>query len=153
MTVSELASISAISEKQLKKRWKKIPGALKEHGIITFPDGSRYPFDVHRYKFNNQMKRRLALLDAISHYRYVDHISLKMSEESFKSLIEELVAADLIKKNGTCNQYGANGYDTTLRYDEMNTYNISKKIDEITSLIASATGHFVGAYINARISA
>ena len=153
MTVSELSIISAISEKQVTKRWKEIRGAKKEDGVISFPEGSRYPFDLHRYKLINQEKRRLALLDAISCYRYVDNVSLKMPEESFKSLVKELCDAGLIRKNGTHNQYGANAYDTTIRYDEIRSHNIRKRISEITNIVASASGHFVGSIVAENLSA
>ena len=148
MTVSELSKISSISERQIQKNWEKIPDARKENGIIIFPEGSRYPCDLHRYKFNNQGKRRAALLDAISRYRYVDYTSLRMSEESFKSMIEELTTAELIRKNGASNSYGANGYDTTIKYAEIKGHRITKRITEITKVLASAAGAFVTVYIN-----
>ena len=61
MTIEELASISQIKESTVKRNFHRIAGVKKlENGTLIIPDGSRYPFDIHRYKLRDIQKRREA---------------------------------------------------------------------------------------------
>jgi ABC-type branched-subunit amino acid transport system substrate-binding protein len=103
---------------------------------------------AHRYKFNDEKKRRKALLDATYHYRFVNHDKLHMTEESFNSMIEELCNAGYLKCNNSNNHYGANQYDTTMAYEQLKNQSKRQMSKEIADTIASMAGHFVGAYMS-----
>ena len=149
MTIKDLANISGIKEKTVRQRIHSVVGVTEsEDGTFNIPDGSRYPYDTHRYKFDNIGKRRRALLEATFCYRYVDHVSLCMPEESFKTMLEELLNVGLIQKNGINNPYGANGFDTTMKYEDLRSEKPHNIIKAIGDLIGSATGHFAGAMLN-----
>lgn len=144
MTVEELAKISQISEKTVRKRYAEVKGADNSGSDIVFPEGSRFPFDIHRYKMNNMSKRTDALLKAVFRFMYIDAYMLSMTEESFQSLIEELLNADLLNKNGSKNNYGANCYDTTLKYSNIAKMETKKRY----SVLASMLGTFASAVIS-----
>ena len=139
MTIKELADYSELTERTVKKKIDSIKGVTKnENGEYIIPDGSRYPYDAHRYKFKDRGKRIKALLDATHKYRYVDHEILRMPENSFNQMVNELVTCQYLQSNGSENPYGVNRYDTTIQYEE----NSDK---EILNKIASLAGHFAGA--------
>ncbi len=141
MTIEELASISNIKVDTLKKNIGKVKGVNIESEEMYIPDGSRYPYDFHRYRFNNQRSRYHALLMATDKNRYVDHVLLKMPKNSFDRMVSELVDLGYLQDNGCGNQYGANKYDTTLKFSE-------NWIKRIIDQIASSAGHFVGGVIS-----
>lgn len=146
MTIKELADISAVSIKTARQKINTIPGIVRtEDGEYEIPEGSRYPYDVHRYKLDSIGKRCAALLDATYRYRFVDHEILKMPRESFETLIQELLGAGLLRRNGSLNRFGANRYDTTLVYEMMSTKKTNNRIKAIADVIGSASGHFAGA--------
>ena len=148
MTIEELADFNGIEVATVKKRLGQIPGVELIDGEYVIPDGSRYPYDAHRYKFNDIDKRRRALLDAISKFKYVDSKTLKMTEESFVVMLEELEKAGYIMNNGSSNEYGANKYDTTLLYAQDVELNPKKFMDRIANKISGMAGHFVGGVIS-----
>ena len=147
MTIDELAAISCVSVNTIVKNIMIVNGvSQKEDGTLLIPDGSRYPYDAHRYKFDNIGKRRLALLDATYRFRYIDHEILKMTQESFNTMLEELLRAGYLQKNHGPNTYGANQYDTTMEYELLHNQSKSSWIKSIADKIGSASGHFAGAY-------
>lgn len=120
MTIEELASISRLKEATVRKKIHSVVGVKKpKNGNIIIPYGSRYPYNIRRYNLNDSGKRRVALLDATYRYRYVDHKSLCMSQKSFNSMLEELLNAGLIQRNGSKNPFGANRFDTTMEYEKL----------------------------------
>lgn len=146
MTIEELAGISHISVRAIKKRAKSIPGAKEDKdGIISFPSGSRYPYNLRGYKLDSVEKRRAALLDATYHYRFINHEILKMPEESFNAMTKELLRAGLLRSNGTRNKFGANKYDTTILYDEIKDEEIRKRLRLIAEFVGASLGSFAGA--------
>lgn len=149
MTISELAAISGVKESSVRRSIDRIAGTVVDNkGNVTIPAGSRYPYDVHRYKFDTIEKRRLALLDATYHFRYVDHTALHMSAESFETMLAELLCAGYLQPNGSNNEFGANQYDTTLEYERIREMTQFSKMKKIADAISSAAGHFVGAIEN-----
>ena len=119
MTVSELATVSHVREKTVIRNSNKIAGVLTDNnGIVVFPSGSRYPFNLRGNKLDTAGKRRLALLDATYRYQYIDHEMLHMTSESFSTMISELLRVGYLQENGSDNPYGVNQYDTTIRYEQ-----------------------------------
>ena len=147
MTIEELAEISCVKVSTIRNNASSVIGFVEdESGNISFPASSRYPYDAHRYKFDNIGKRRLALLDATYRLRYIDHQILKMTQESFNTMLEELLRAGYLQKNHGPNTYGANQYDTTMEYELLHNQSKSSWIKSIADKIGSASGHFAGAY-------
>lgn len=153
MTIRELAEISGVKEASVKRNIQKIAGTvIDDDGNVTIPAGSRYPYDAHRYKFDTIGKRRVALLDATYHVRYIDHISLHMTAESFQAMLTELLCAGYLRINGSNNKHGANQYDTTLKYEKVRDMTQDSKIKRIADVILSATGHLIGAVASELVS-
>ena len=145
MTVEELASISGLKEKTIRKNILKVKGArFSDNGRVFIPEGSRYPYSLHRYKLDSIDKRRIALLDATNRFRFVDHNDLKMSKKSFVTMLNELLDQGFLQENGSNNLFGANRYDTTLLYQQNKAEIKKMNLNTITS----AAGHFLGAIIN-----
>lgn len=138
MTIRELSEKCNISEQQIQKRWKDIPGIAKENGELHIPIGTRYPFDAHRYRFTNIRKRRDALLKATYKNRFVDHKMLKMEKPEFDSMVAELVHEGYLRENGTDNQHGVNKYDTTIVYDRMLAADNRKRFSDTLSMVELA---------------
>ncbi len=117
-----------------------MPGVEIGESEILIPDGSRYPFDVHRYRFDNIGKRRIALLGATDQLRYVDSKMLHMSQMEFEEMVSELVQAGFLRKNGSGNPFGANSYNTTIKYQEECSPRKAqgKAIEIIASAVAAA---------------
>ena len=58
MTVSELAAVSKVKEKTVKQNSNKIAGATTDNGVIIFPSGSRYPFNLRGNKLDTAGKAK-----------------------------------------------------------------------------------------------
>lgn len=136
MTISELANISEVAERTIRKNITDIKGVNTLEPEITFIPGTRYKYNVRGTKLSTTEKRRLTLLMATSSMRYIDENMLHMSNESFNMMLEESLAFGLIKENGTNNPYGANKYDTTLKYTQFIQANKGKKYEEISRCLA-----------------
>ena len=148
MTVSELAAVSHVKEKTVIRNTNKIAGVLTDdNGIVVFPSGSRYPFNLRGNKLDTAGKRRLALLDATYHYQYIDHDILHMTKESFSTMVNELLRVGYLQENGSDNPYGVNKYDTTMRYEQLRELPRSTQMKRIAAELAVIAGHFVGAVI------
>ena len=151
MTVSEMANISDIKEKQVRKRWRDIPGATIENGVITFPEGSRYPYPKRKRNFQKrgQIKRYKLILEATEAQRFVDHTYLQMTENSFQDILNDLVRAELLEENGSQNPYGANKYKVTSGYAELEYNNMIKSLEDFakitTPIVTSLAGITIGA--------
>ena len=63
-------------------------------------------------------------------------------------MLKELLNAELICENHLINKYGANAYDCTSKGDALLKKSKAESVKEITDLVASAAGHFTGAFIS-----
>ena len=154
MTIEELAAYSCVKESTVRDGLKqgsvlKVPGAYyNEQGQLVIPNGSRWPYNKRNAKLDTREKRKDALLEATYHNKYVDASMLNMPEESFHTMISELVEIGLLRENGTSNKFGANAYDTTCLYDQVRSENRLERIKQITNIGSAAAGSFCGAYMN-----
>lgn len=142
---SDFVKLSGKKENTVKKNHAKIPGIEKVGKEFRVLSGTRYPCDLHRYKINNSADRRYILLKTISEYKYISHKDLRLEELQFHNMLNELLEAGLICKNGLCNGFGANAYDCTPAGDKVLMKAKHEAIAEITLLVAEATGKFIGA--------
>ena len=152
MTVSDLAAVSHVKEKAVIRNANRIPGAIAgKKGEAIFPDGSRYPYNLRSNKLDTAGKKRLALLDATYHYMFIDHIMLHMTSASFNTMIAELLQVGYLQENGSGNPYGANRYDTTIRYENIRALSRNAQVKEIAYDVASFAGHFCGAFCSENV--
>ena len=148
-TITELAKQAKVTEEQIRRRYRDIPGITKgENGELIIPDGTRYPARKLR-NITTQDEKLYALLKAISEYRYIDEHMLAIPVESFNLLINELLAHNWIQPNGINNPYGANGYDATLTGSMLVKKRRKQAVQEIANVIGGAAGAFAGNMINA----
>lgn len=151
ISFEDFVKISGVKESTIIKNYKNIPGITKtEHGF-TVVSGTRYPGKIGLYKLNDSSKKRFVLLKMISQYKYINHIDLKIEHEQFKDMLRELLSAELIKPNNLCNNYGANGYDCTMRGDELIKKSDKLAIKELM-IIISNIANIVGTYTGAILS-
>ena len=148
ITIEEFVAISGVKKTTIRKNSSKIPGLRYINGEYEIIKGTRYPGDFHRYKLKNSGERRYVLLKAISEYKYIDHIKLRLYKEQFDALLRELLDAELICENHLFNHFGANAYDCTPHGDEILKQEKAAAIQSITNCVASASGHFLGAIIS-----
>ena len=152
MTVSDLAAVSYVKEKTVIRNANKIPGVITgKNGKVAFPNGSRYPYNLRSNKLDTAGKKRLALLDATYHYMFVDHTMLHMTSTSFNTMIAELLQVGYLQENGSGNPYGANRYDTTIRYENIRALSRNAQVKEIAYDVASFAGHFCGAFCSENV--
>ena len=131
MTIDDLAKYSSVSQSTIKRKYRTIPGILKEETGFIIPDGTRYPFDVHRYGFKDMGTRYAALLDATSKNRYIDNEVLCIDEYSFRSMISDLLKVGYLCENGTGNMLGANRFNTTFKYEQIKKERANKRTQTI----------------------
>ncbi len=148
ISIEEFITIANVKEATIKRNRHKIPGLTYEKGKFDILKGTRYPGDYHRYKLRNSADRRYVLLKAISEYKYIDYLMLKVYHEQFKSLLRELLEAGLIKENHLYNNYGANAYDCTSKGDEVLTQKKERAVTEITKMVVAAAGQVIVAVIS-----
>lgn len=143
MTMEEFANIYGVKEKTIIDRHKKkaIPGITLENGGYRVADGTRYPCHKNSISTADRTTRIHSLLKAINKYRYIDAEMLRVEEQSFQLMLEELEENGYIQRNNTGNDYGANGYDCTLRGGEITRMKTAKAIAELA-------GIFTGAVLN-----
>lgn len=148
MTITDLANQAKVSEQQIKRRYKEIPGIEKDsEGNLAIPSGTRYP--ARRLpRIVTQEEKLYATLKAISEYCYIDEQMLRIPKESFDLIIGELLSQNWIRENGINNPHGANRYDATLQGSSIANKRRKKAIDDIAISIGSAAGAFVGNCIN-----
>ena len=152
MTVSDLAAVSYVKEKTVIRNANKIPGVITgKNGKVAFPNGSRYPYNLRSNKLDTAGKKRLALLDATYHYMFIDHIMLHMTSASFNTMIAELLQVGYLQENDSGNPYGANRYDTTIRYENIRALSRNAQVKEIAYDVASFAGHFCGAFCSENV--
>ena len=151
MTIQDLAKNSGVKEKTIITRLGELPGVTKDGDEFVIPDGSRWFFDLHRYKLGDRQKRMDALLAATSRFRYVDAKMLNMPQNSFDTMLNELTDAGLLQPNGSDNPYGANRYDTTMKYDQIKDKESKERIRSITEIVSSVVGKIVGEAVKAAI--
>ena len=147
ISIEEFARIAGVKESTIRKNKNKIPGLSYDKGTYNIIDGTRYPCDLHRYKIKDSSDRRYLLLKAISEYKYISHLDLGLYHPQFVEMLRELLDAGLIQPNNMENYYGANFYDCTREGDELLRQQKNSAINEISNLIATAAGKFVGTVI------
>lgn len=148
VTIDEFLAIAGVTKKTVIKNSAKIPGLTYENGTFDILKGTRYPGDYHRYRLKNSAEKRYVLLKAISDYKYIDYLKLKVYQEQFVEFLRELLNAGLIKENKLYNNYGANAYDCTTKGDKLLKQTQKEAIEDITKTVSSAIGHFTGAVIS-----
>lgn len=146
--IAQFLEIAGVKENTVRKNKDKIPGLTYESGEFTILRGTRYPYNLRSAKLNDSADRRYYLLDAISKYKYIDSVKLKMYQEQFDDMLRELLDAGLIKENGLCNHYGANAYDCTIKGDEILKNHKAEAVLLISQIVSASVGHFVGAAIS-----
>ena len=147
MTLSEFSTYSNISEKAILKRLFDIKGCRLIDGELTFPSGTRYPCDKN-LKISEPFDRYYAILFAISRERYIDNVYLKISKETFKNMLSELVEYGYIKSIEVENTFGANGYCLTMAGTEKLQSNKNKLVKELAKLLGTFTGAVLETFNN-----
>ena len=108
MTIEELANQAGVKVRQVKKRYKEIPGVTKnEDGSFTILDGTRYPARK-RIKIETMHQKLHAMLSAIDNYKYIDAQMLRISDNSLQLIINFALEKQWIQENGSENPYGTN---------------------------------------------
>lgn len=140
VSVEKFAERYDLTPETIKKNIDKIPGALKNNGKCTIPDSARYPYNLGRLKLDTRTKRVYAILKATDEFRYIDFEMLKISKNSFDTLVNELVEKGFLQKNGSNDQHGLNSYDVTLEteqyFENKNSKQIMKWIDSVLAIVA-----------------
>ena len=148
ISLEEFACIAGVSESTIKRNRENIPGVVYSKRKYKVLSGTRYPCDIHRYKIKDSADRRYVLLKMISEYRYITNLDLQLYHEQFVEMLRELLSAGLIKENSLPNHYGANAYDCTEKGDKLLHLKKVESTKQITDLVASAAGTFVGKVIS-----
>ena len=102
MSIEEFANLSQYNINTVKKNLYKIPGANLED--LTVPEGSRYPYNLRNSKLKDVAERRYHLINATSKYNYIDSNMLHMTDNSFDTMVNELVERGIFQLNGSENQ-------------------------------------------------
>ena len=137
MTISDLANRSGLSDTYVKSKIKTISGVRIEDGEIYIPEGSRFPYDVSRFRKFTFENCRYIILKATDHNRYVDADMLHLTQAEFNGLIEELVEVQFLRKVESENTYGANEYITTWKFDVIKQERRESVIKSITKAVAT----------------
>lgn len=143
MTVEELSNICNVKCETIQRNISSIPGYRYEDGSI--PNGSRWKYNIRNSKLRNTNDRRYHLLKATDEYKFIDHNMLRMSRDSFNTMIDELVQYGLLTENGTDNYFGANRYDTTMEYSRIKSDRKKSMIQNIAMFIGTAAGSYTSA--------
>lgn len=148
MTIEELANQAGVKVKQVKKRYKEIPGVTKnEDGSFTILDGTRYPARKPN-RIETMHKKLRAMLLAIDKYKYIDAQALRISNNSLQLIINFALEKQWIQENGSENPYGTNKYDITFEGDRILSKRFSKReIEEISAAIGTGVGHLRHRYV------
>lgn len=152
ISFEEFVRNSGVSERTVRKRYREIPGIeLTDSGEFRILSGTRYPFNMRNYKLEDSADRRYILLKAISQYKYISCIDIRVEQAQFERTLYELLNAGLIQRNNLSNAYGANAYDCTIKGGEllqMAKINKMKAKKEMCILVAKVSGAFAGAVIS-----
>ena len=148
ISFEEFINNTGFKESTIRKRYKNIPGIKKTPNGFTVLSGTRYPFAMRGYKIKNSNDRRYILLKAISQYKYISHLDIRLESAQFRDMLRELLSAGLIKKNSLYNNYGANAYDCTSKGEEVLKQTQIKSRQEILNMVSTAAGKFAGAVIS-----
>ncbi len=140
---NEFLEMCHVKDNTLRGKIKKgeIPGASVKDGKIIVLKGTRYPAKGI-YKIDTYEQKMYVLLKAIDSYKYIDHRKLRLYEEQFCDMLKLLEKEKLIKRNGLCNSYGANGYDMTSKGSEI----IKQRREKVLLFLAEFGGTFLGAF-------
>ena len=147
MTIEEFAKESNLRIKTIKKNILRIKGITITNGEVIIPEGSRYPYNLGNSKLDTRERKLRALLEATNHYRYIDNEMLRISSDSFSTIINELIQAGLLIENGCSNPYGANRFDVSMAYSDYSR----KELMKVLNSIAELSGAFVGAYVSSQV--
>ena len=146
ISFDEFVAICGLKKSTIQRRYKMIPGIEKVNGEYRVLSGTRYPFNMRRYKIQDARDRRYVLLRAISEYKYISHLELKIENKQFEEILKEFLSAKLIKENGLSNHYGANAYDITSK--GLDILGKEKAKEELSLIIARCSGIFVGTVLS-----
>lgn len=119
ISMDNFANICGRKVSTIQKRYKDIPGIVKDGSRYMVLQGTRYPFSYKRYKLDSSSDRRYVLLKAISKYEYISYKELKLSPSQFEKMLLDFEQAGLVQKNDHDNRFGANGYDCTAKGDDL----------------------------------
>ncbi|PID82185.1 MAG: hypothetical protein CSB16_02580 [Clostridiales bacterium] len=147
ISIEEFTNMYNIKASTVKRRKDDIPGLKYENGEFYILEGTRYP-SRDNYKLENAADRRYVLLKAISEYRYIDHVKLKLYKQQFDDMLKELLSAGLIKENKLYNKYGANGYDCTIAGEKVLDLKKDVAIKKIVELVAVGVGKAIGSALS-----
>lgn len=147
-TLEKFCRNNDISVRTVVKNKDKIPGLLLTDDECRISEGTRYPYNVGRNSLKTIDDKRYVLLKATYNCKYIDHSMLKTDINEFNNIIEELVSAGLLERNGLANRYGANAYRCTLRCKEFLGFRKRKAIKFIINTMAEAIGTAAGACFN-----
>lgn len=148
ISFEEFINHTGLKESTIRRMYKNIPGIQKTSNGFAILSGTRYPFNMRGYKIKNSNDRRYILLKAISQYKYISHLDIRLESAQFCDMLRELLSAGLIKKNNLYNNYGANAYDCTLKGEEVLKQTRTKSRQEILNMVSTAAGKFTGAIIS-----
>lgn len=148
ISFEEFVHNSGMKKRTVLKRYKDIPGITKKNDGFLVLSGTRYPCDLHRYGLKNSGEKRFALLKAISEYRYVCHMDLKVEQRQFQDMLRDLLSAGVIQLNNLDNTYGANAYDCSPLGDELLKQERNQARETLVKLVAQAAGTYTGAVIS-----
>lgn len=124
------------SEKTIKKRYKEIPGIIKENDEYKVLEGTRYPINKN-FKVKNTDDVFKWMLKAIYKNRYIDYTYLGIYQNDFDFILKELLNEKYIKNNRSKNRYGANSYSITQKGIElmnMKEFEIEKRIEVLSRM-------------------
>lgn len=141
ISVEKFAERYKLKAETIKKNINKIPGASFDDGKYIIPDSARYPYNPGNSKLDTRTKKVYAVLKATDEFRYIDCEMLKMSRDSFDTMVNELVEKRLLQKNGSDDDHGLNSYDLTVEAEQYienkKKSQIMKWIESIFSIAAS----------------
>lgn len=144
----EFVNNSGFKETTIKRKYKQIPGLIKNGKEFRVISGTRYPYRLRNKKIEDSSSKRYVLLKAISQYKYISHKELRIEHPQFETMLKELISAGLIQKNNLSNTYGANAYDCTPLGDELINHKEKKARRELLKIIAEVAGTFTGAVVS-----
>lgn len=142
-----LAQRSGVKVETIVKRHKKtaIPGIMIIDNRYRVMEGTRYPYSMSGKKIKaSSEKKRFYLFEAISLHRYIDAEMLGVEQREFDRYIEEFLQKRLIQRMNWENQYGANGYITTPRGDQVFTVDKNEQMLELARIMGTAVGTAIG---------
>ena len=146
ISLEEFLAIAHVKERTFRKRISEIKGIHMNGKEILIEEGTRYPLPK-RYKANLLGQKYYLILKSTAIPRFIDHYFLGVTEKEFDKMLNDLVKAGLLWKNGLTNIYGANQYSLTMKGEEALVKQKREAIAWITDIVSKAAGNIVSAFI------